>query len=878
MPNIYDLVQDLTTRDLSQTELRRALNDFSSQLGWRPSYHLIEPPLVGHMAKAHLVVEHGLEPAAVITFLDRTNPFSNIQLTDQYRILEISYNNLVDWHLCVEYDKVSFCFNRTRPFSIVQVEPISRANFNALRNEAFDQLIGRRPNPNLPNLDEALIKTISSWKRNLAADMGASVSNVNLSALFNAIIFVRAVEDQNRRTSGNLTKVLLDEWEQNGDTFRNTIKKCLKRFTQDVIPMELVDEDKLEPFDTLERSTVRALFSDFYKNQYAPYNYDFSLMSKHALSRIYEHYSSLLFVEDSPQARFFPAVPEEEWNKTYGSIYTPQFIAGFFARFLREQKPPSAFRRIRTVDPACGSGIFLRTLLELQCDPIQDGVNSETISRAFDNVLGLDVDESASQATRLSLSLLYLTLTGTLPTKLNVVTTESIEYFLTHPELKESFDAVIVNPPFISSGNQSETIRQRISKLMGEDSSGWVDTYLAFLHIGMEMVKPGGYGLYVLPHSFLLSNSARSLRKSLSNGTWIRCLADLSAIQVFGQVGSYIVLLIFEKKSGTDQKGDPAAIIKCQDLVGHALEDFLDGHKVETSSYSIYDVDQQKFTENEWVILPETESNIQSRLASLPKLDDYVHIREGMITGADEVFIIDAKTVPEGGSKVFIPLLTDREMMRYQVPKRTEKRVFYPFIEGRRISLEELKDRFGKTYEYLSLHRATLEARMSVQKGKLEWWSPIWPRLPEHLLIPKIISPHLVLLPRFSLDEDGKYAISRSPLLYPKERIVETDLLRFLVGIMNSSICHWYISTHSHKYSRGYLMLEPKTLKHVPVPDLARISAKTMRELIDLVNRRLTNSEYATAEREIEKIVLDIYGLSSQERRSLGIEERNAFS
>jgi len=872
MPNAYDLVTDLTTRVLSQGELHRALNDFSYQLGWRPSYHLIDPPLVNNMVKAHLVVEHGLEPAAVITFLDRTSAFSDLQLTNQYRILEISYNNLVDWHLCVEYDKVSFYFNRTRPLAVVQVEQISRADFNGLRNEAFDKIIGRRPNPNLPNLDEALIKTISKWKRNLAADMGSSVSNANLSALFNAIIFVRAVEDQNRHSGGNSSRVLLDEWEQNHDTFRNTIKRCLKRFTQETIPQELVNEERLVPFDKLEYSTVTALFSDFYQNQYAPYNYDFSLMSKHALSRIYEHYSSLLFVEESPQARFFPAVPEEEWNKTYGSIYTPQFIARFFARFLREQKPPNAFRRIRTVDPACGSGIFLRTLLELQCDPIQDSVNSETITHAFDNVLGLDVDESASQATRLSLSLLYLALTGAMPKKLHVVNAESIEYFQNHPELKESFDAVIVNPPFISSGRQSEAIKQRISELMGKDSKGWVDTYLAFLYIGMEMIKPGGYGLYVLPHSFLLSNSARPLRRSLSERTWIRCLADLSAIRVFGQLGSYIVLLIFEKKSGADQKGNPAAIIKCQDFVGHALEDFLDGHKAETRSYSIYDVDQRRFAQDEWIILPEIESNIQNRLASMPKLDDYVYVREGMITGADKIFIIDAKSVPHGEGKVFIPLLPDRAMMRYLVPKKTDRSVFYPFVDGRRISLEELQDQFRKTYDYLSYHRKELEGRRPVERGALEWWLPIWPRLPEHLLRPKIISPHLILLPKFSVDEEGKYAVSRSPLLYPKERVVETDLLRSLVGILNSSICHWFISTHSHKYSRGYLMLEPKTLKLVPVPDLARIPVKTMRELLDLVGRRLANPEDAVAEKEIDKIVLDVYGLSVQERRSLGIE------
>jgi hypothetical protein len=66
-------------------------------------------------------------------------------------------------------------------------------------------------------------------------------------------------------------------------------------------------------------------------------------------------------------------------------------------------------------------------------------------------------------------------------------------------------------------------------------------------------------------------------------------------------------------------------------------------------------------------------------------------------------------------------------------------------------------------------------------------------------------------------------------------------------------------------------MLEPKTLKQIPIPDLSKIPSKTLRELLGLINRRLTKVDDVATENEIEKIVIDIYGLSSDERRSLGI-------
>jgi hypothetical protein len=136
----------------------------------------------------------------------------------------------------------------------------------------------------------------------------------------------------------------------------------------------LFREDLLRRFDDLDPATVTALLTDFYYNKYAEYyEYDFSLISKHALSQVYEHYVSLLRFEESPQVTLplFQQLPEEERNKLFGSIYTPQYIARFFGRYLRAHMTPPSYARIKAVDPACGSGIFLRTLLELQFDQPQ---------------------------------------------------------------------------------------------------------------------------------------------------------------------------------------------------------------------------------------------------------------------------------------------------------------------------------------------------------------------------------------------------------------------------------------------------------------------------------------------------------------------------
>lgn len=875
MPNAYDIAIQLTSNVLPIIDRSRLFNDFAYALGWHPSDKLDEPTLKD-LTNGHLMVEHGLENSAVITFLKSPKTVHDLDADEQRRLLAISYNNLVDWHIYIGRDSGAYVFNRIDP---PQPQPFyfSRADHTKLRSDIFEQISGKRQNPNLPSLDDALIDTISYWKRVLAAELGTFVSNDSLSALFNAIIFVRAVEDFRKLSYPSTDQVLVSEWRglHGQDTkLSEIIKICLQKFLNGGKGTEIVNQKHLQVFDNLSAETVLTLLEDFYRIRRTPYQYNFALMSKHALSRIYEHYVSLLRIESSNQATLFPQIPEEERNKAFGSIYTPQYIARFFARYLREQYPPLAFRRILTTDPACGSGIFLRTILELQCDPTQENITTETIKNTFNNVCAIDIDPNAYHAINLSLSLLHLVLTGgDLPSKLNLINENALEYFDRHPELKESQDAVVANPPFISIGMQSQELKESIAVFMKELASGRRDIYLAFLRMSLEMVKPGGYVLFVLPHSFLINQSGKKMRRYIAEVCWVRCIADLSAIRVFGETGSYIILLILQKKLPETTTAPPATIIKCQEFVGRALQEALEGKRVQTDFYSVHDVSQEPFQENEWILLSSAETKIKQRLNSLKRLGDFLEIGQGMVIGKDEIFIINRSQVPKGEEDIFVPFLPDRLMERYTIPKSTDKRVFYPFRDGQKLSESEIKKHFPKTWAYLNhgKNRSELQKRYAVRERKLPWWMPENPRA-SYLLFPKIVSPYLVLIPRFSLDHEGKFAISHSPLLYPKENVASFETLRFFLAILNSTAVHWYLSTHSYRYSKGYIKLDPMYLRGIPIPDLGKVPAAIMKRLLRLVSKRLAMEDDPKVEAEIDEIIADLYGFPKEERRIIGME------
>src|SRR5438034_1576425 len=110
----YEIVKQLTTVPLAPLDRELRLNDFAFELGWRPSDQL-DLPWAEDFATAHLIVEHGLQNTAVITFLRHPYRFPDLNSSEQKILLNASYNNLVDWHISIDYDGVSFAYNRLDP-------------------------------------------------------------------------------------------------------------------------------------------------------------------------------------------------------------------------------------------------------------------------------------------------------------------------------------------------------------------------------------------------------------------------------------------------------------------------------------------------------------------------------------------------------------------------------------------------------------------------------------------------------------------------------------------------------------------------------------------------------------------------------------------
>jgi methylase of polypeptide subunit release factors len=862
------LVRDLTDQQLQGADALHALRQFASEFGWRPSDQLDRYPGTEAFCNGHLVVEHGFDRTAVISFLRSDTPYSDLGMAQRRTLLELSYNNLVDWHLLPERSGMRVVFNRTDPphdefYPATSSEDVWRA-------DAFDRLTGKRPNPNIRALDDALIGTVSFWKRAIQSDLRERVTLAQVSAMINSVILVRALEDYHNRLAPSSSRLLLetlDNLQPGNINAYSLITAALGTLSQGHPPSWLQEMlHELRAFDDWDADGLRELLTNFYRSRFSEYRYNFYLISKHALSRIYEHYVSILRDNESSELTLFRSLPDEIRNKDLGSVYTPQYVARFFARYLREHRTPRAFRTLRTIDPACGSGMFLRTLLEMQCDPASDGWTVESTRQTFERTHGIDVDPNACQANRLSLALLHLVLTGGFPETLNVVCAEAIGHLQERPDAL--FDVIIANPPFVKWDGLPKEIRTRLASYMLNEGFGKQDLYLAFLKAAMSHTSPGGVLCFVLPHSFLLSRSATELRRQLHTDFSIRILADLSEVPVFEQTGAYVILLVAER---TQERQSPATVVKCRAFVGAALQDALTGRLTNGPGYDIFEVEQDEFRRDRWNLLHADEVALRRAIEAHPRLDQFAEVRQGVVTGLDEVFIRQSRSCPKDERAVWRPLLPDREMIRFGIPSRQTTAVFMPFSnDGERLSERELRNHYPQTWEYLKGFKDRLQKRPAVTKNQRQWWEPERPRSPGKLFVPKLVTPHLVLLPRFGIDRDGKYAVSHSPYLVPKSD-GGPSLLKVICAVANSAVGHWQLASSSHKYSRGYLMLEVKTLRDFHMPDPATLPSRLTRKIVQMVDRLVDYPDDSKAMLELDNVVCEAYGLSPTLKAVVGI-------
>ena len=134
-----------------------------------------------------------------------------------------------------------------------------------------------------------------------------------------------------------------------------------------------VEKDRAERPDELTQSLAidDKVLKDFLRGLYYPdCPYEFSVLPAEILGQVYEQFlGKVIRLTAGHQAR---VEDKPEVKKAGGVYYTPAYIVEYIVKNtvgkLIEGKTPKAVTKLRSLDPACGSGSFLVGALQFLLD------------------------------------------------------------------------------------------------------------------------------------------------------------------------------------------------------------------------------------------------------------------------------------------------------------------------------------------------------------------------------------------------------------------------------------------------------------------------------------------------------------------------------
>ena len=543
-------------------------------------------------------------------------------------------------------------------------------------------------------------------------------------------------------------------------------------------------------------------------------------------------------------------------RKQNGVHYTPVELADFLARqtvaCLASEKPT-----IRILDPACGNGQLLVSLIQL--------LQTKGFSRIC--VTGFDIDSHAVAQTKSRLSQFRFS-------NCEILNRD----FLTDEFDAHQFDCVIANPPYVRTqvlgGAEAQTLAVKF-KLTGR-----IDLYQAFVVAIHAALKPGGTMGLLTSNRFLTVKSGAAMRELLQAKFQLRQIFDLGDTKLFD--ASVLPAIVTGNRRKDSSRASQTNFHRVYQVThsrnsievkpNKSVPTVLDLLDDESKDGEFHSDSGQVLIERGELISDEANTTWslgnsmtrrwleQVRSRQVFCFDDIVEIKVGIKTTADSVFIRDdwatIKTAIRPEKKLLRPLITHHDAQRWAI-ESTCKTVLYPY--DRRSKKRQPIDlpRFPFANSYFVRHRERLEGRKYLIDSGRKWFE-IWvPHQPKEWSKPKIVWPDISEHPKFFLDSSG--TIVNGDCYWSKIRPdVDPDWLYLMLAVANSSVATTFYDTMFHnKLYAGRRRFMTQYVKEFPLPDL---DSKIGKQIVRVV-KRLIEKPNKRDEAKLEEKVLEAFGL-----------------
>ncbi|MGL6065553.1 MAG: Eco57I restriction-modification methylase domain-containing protein [Cetobacterium sp.] len=481
-------------------------------------------------------------------------------------------------------------------------------------------------------------------------------------------------------------------------------------------------------------------------------------------------------------------------------IYTPEEYAISLGKTALnkylENNSKKEILNIKIIDISCGSGNLLLALLEELLKITKEEFGEYRYSESW--LTGYDIDLKALEILnkRAEALLFKYGIEG----KFNLKQCDSL-----YKNISKKYDIVIGNPPYLGEKNHKDIFQTIKETEFGKKYyKPKMDYFYFFIEKGIDILKDGGILAYLTTNYWLKADSAESLREKMkAEGDFFR-IENYNYSIFKNAIGQHNVLFYWQKI-----KSKTLISIKDDDL-----EYVVEQENIFTKEHN-----------NIALIPPFCKKSIEKiRENSNSILGDFVKVNQGIVSGADKVFVLD--NYKEEFKEYLKPFYKNKDIGKYEVSKVPPFWILY--LNGKSKVNENLMN-------YLLEHKTKLSLRREAMQGRIKWWELQWARDEEIFLKPKIVVRQRCKTNNFGYTEKEFY--SSADVYYLTVKKEEINLL-YILGYLNSKVFfHWF--NYIGKKKGKNLEFYSTPLKECPLyyPD----NLDEVEYLVDLVNQQLEN-------------------------------------
>jgi hypothetical protein len=464
------------------------------------------------------------------------------------------------------------------------------------------------------------------------------------------------------------------------------------------------------------------------------------------------------------------------------------------------------------------------------------------------------------------------------------------------------FDAIIGNPPYSRIQTMKKISPLELDYFQSKHSryntasSDNFDKYFVFIERAVQLLRNNGMLGYITPHKFMKIRSGESLRKLISENSYLNEIVYFGKEQVFGgKTTTYTAILVLSKKTNTNFKVEFVTDITSWKLGAQGF---------------IATMKNSEISKDPWIFITGPLKKLHQRLKKIKTtLQTVAEIYVGLQTSMDEVYIIKPEKI--SGSlvsfkdvkgrqctiekKILKPCIYNLTLKPYSKPFANTLIIFpYHNIGGNLIaySLIEMKTKFPKALAYLNQFKKELAKRDISSKDRNAWYrygrsQSLTKFKGREKLVVKVLS----LEPVFAYDDnDLMFTGGGNGPYYGVSLKKDTKFsIHYLQALLNNPITDLFVKKSSSVFRGGYFSYGKQFIQNLPIisPDLSNKKQKQIHdEIVRLVKklislntkydrttvpskRKVLETQIEAFKDELDSHVYQLYQISEKERKYL---------